>query len=299
VDAETLDKKDRSPVTVADFGAQASISLDLAAHFPADPILGEEDAVALREGENAPLKDRVVEAVRELHPGVNEDEVLAAIDRCGAEAEGGGSWVLDPIDGTKGFLRGGQYAIALAWLENHEVQLGVLGCPNLPETVAGGNGEPVGAILVAERGKGTRLYDLEGGDLGPTGAEPLEHLAEARFCESVEAAHSAHERHGRIAAELGVTAEPVRIDSQCKYAVLARGDAAIYLRLPRSESYQEKVWDHAAGMLVVEEAGGTVTDASGKPLDFRHGRTLAKNRGIVATRGPFHDRVIAAVRATE
>jgi 3'(2'), 5'-bisphosphate nucleotidase len=41
-------------------------------------------------------------------------------------------WTLDPIDGTKGFLRGDQYAIALALVEHGEVVLGVLGCPNLP-----------------------------------------------------------------------------------------------------------------------------------------------------------------------
>ena len=41
-------------------------------------------------------------------------------------------WALDPIDGTKGFLRGGQYAVCLALIEDGDVKVGVLGCPNLP-----------------------------------------------------------------------------------------------------------------------------------------------------------------------
>jgi 3'(2'), 5'-bisphosphate nucleotidase len=311
VSEETMAKKDRSPVTVADLGAQASISLDLGRSHPNDPIMGEEDATALRQVAHQALRDRVVEAVAAVHPGVAADAVLDAIDRCAVEdGQSRGYWVLDPIDGTKGFLRRGQYAVALAWLVDHQVQLSVLGCPELPrELTAESIGEPsapskpsspdAGCILVAERGQGTMLYSLEGEVIGPARVSALQDLSQARFCESVEAAHSAHERHQRIADQLGVTADPVRIDSQCKYAALARGDAAIYLRLPRSESYQEKVWDHAAGLLAVEEAGGTVTDAEGKPLDFRHGRTLARNRGIVATHGPFHDQVIAAVRATE
>jgi 3'(2'), 5'-bisphosphate nucleotidase len=85
------------------------------------------------------------------------------------------------------------------------------------------------------------------------------------------------------------------MDSQCKYAAVARGEADIYLRLPTRKDYQEKIWDHAAGWLVVTEAGGRVTDVGGKPLDFTKGRTLRDNRGVVATNGPLHDRVVRVV----
>jgi len=87
----------------------------------------------------------------------------------------------------------------------------------------------------------------------------------------------------------------LRVDSQAKYAMVARGDAEIYLRLPRGD-YVENIWDHAAGMMLVEEAGGAVTDLTGKPLDFSHGPELSENRGIVATNGAFHERVIEAIR---
>ena len=114
----------------------------------------------------------------------------------------------------------------------------------------------------------------------------------------VEASHSDQGRSARIAARLGITRDPFRLDSQAKYAAIADGLASIYLRLPTSAHYREKIWDHAAGSIVVEEAGGRVTDVFGKRLDFSRGRKLEDNRGVVATSGAIHDAVLEAVQAT-
>ncbi len=285
-----LDKADRSPVTVADFAAQAVIGEHLRRVFPDIPLLGEEDAAALREPENAALAEQVIGRARAVLPDLDGPAVLAAIDR-GTHRGGpqGAHWVLDPIDGTKGFLRGQQYAVALALVVDGEPVIGVLGCPNLPAD--GG----AGCLFVAERGAGTRQIDLETGRARPVQVARPETLAECSFCESVEKAHSDQSASARVAADLGITAAPLRIDSQCKYGVVARGDAAVYLRLPTRADYIEKVWDHAAGALVVTEAGGRVSDVDGRPLDFSRGRLLDRNRGVVATCGPFHDQVLAAV----
>ncbi len=78
-------------------------------------------------------------------------------------------------------------------------------------------------------------------------------------------------------------------------ANVARGEAELYLRMPRSADHVEKSWDHAAGALVVTEAGGRVTDLAGRALDFTRGRELTANRGIVATNGLVHADVLAAV----
>lgn len=86
------------------------------------------------------------------------------------------------------------------------------------------------------------------------------------------------------------------MDSQCKYAAIARGDAGIYLRIPTNKSYEEKIWDHAGGSLLIEEAGGKICDINGKPLDFCQGRTLKENKGIVATNGEIHEQVMNAVK---
>jgi 3'(2'), 5'-bisphosphate nucleotidase len=295
VTADTLDKKDRSPVTVADFASQAVICKALAEAFPNDPIVGEEDAQELREPANAALMDSVVTQVANARTGATQNDVLSWIDRGGATPDNQTKrfWTLDPIDGTKGFLRAEQYAIALAFIEDGQVVLGVLGCPNLSAT----DSEDKGILMAAELGKGTTSLPLNAAtDTGtPARVSNIQDTAKARFCESVESAHSNQSDAALVAQALGITAEPLRMDSQAKYAAVARGEASIYLRLPTSTDYREKIWDHAAGSIVVQQAGGTVTDAFGKPLDFTQGRTLQNNRGIIATNGKTHDQVVNAV----
>jgi len=297
--AKALQKKDKSPVTVADFASQAIVCERLLRALPRDAIVGEEGSQELRQGEQTKLLDSVVrEVASEVRHEFDRHEVLAWIDRGGATAAGPRYWTLDPIDGTKGFLRGEQYAVALALIEHGEVVVGILGCPNLDDG-SGGRG----VLLAAVRGREARSLPLwsegseEKGDEGTAiGVSNVKSTAAARFCESVEAEHSDQEQSARIAEELGITQEPFRIDSQCKYAAIARGDASIYLRMPTRKDYQEKIWDHAAGLLIVEAAGGRVTDVEGLPLDFTRGRTLAANQGVVATCGPIHDRVIEVVK---
>ena len=117
------------------------------------------------------------------------------------------------------------------------------------------------------------------------------------YRESVEKAHTHRGVSGQVAEQLAVVADPVRMDSQCKYGLLAQGAAELYLRIPRDVNRSENIWDHAAGSLLVEEAGGRVSDLDGLPLDFGRGRTLAANRGIVASNGAVHEAVLAAIRA--
>jgi HAL2 family 3'(2'),5'-bisphosphate nucleotidase len=292
---DTLEKRDKSPVTVADFASQAIVCRQLELAFPGDAVVGEEGSAELRTAQNAALLASVVGAVGSETGGTSDAQrVLAWIDRGGADAKAARYWTLDPIDGTKGFLRREQYAVALGLIENGEVVAGVLGCPNL-EDGAGGTG----VLMAALRGQGTRVFPLWGDGAHAervVRASQIASPAGARFCESVEAEHSDQSESAKIAARLGITAPPLRMDSQCKYAAVARGDASIYLRMPTRADYREKIWDHAAGKLVVEEAGGVVTDVDGMPLDFRHGRSLAQNSGVVATVGGVHARVIDAIR---
>jgi 3'(2'), 5'-bisphosphate nucleotidase len=293
VTADTLEKKDKSPVTVADFASQAIVCEQLQQCFPDDLVVGEEGSADLRGDEVAELRQAVVEAAAdEMGYEPEEEEVLGWIDRGSAKADTERYWTIDPIDGTKGFLRGEQYAVALGLIENGEVVLGVLGCPNLP----GPRG--TGSLFSGVRGGGAMVHELDGeGSAGEAirVAAPAT-VAEARFCESVESGHSDHSASAQIAAALGITAEPYRIDSQCKYAAVSRGDASIYLRLPTRADYEEKIWDHAAGLAVVEAAGGRVSDTTGAPLDFGQGRTLRANKGVVATSGGIHQDVVAAVQ---
>jgi 3'(2'), 5'-bisphosphate nucleotidase len=118
-----------------------------------------------------------------------------------------------------------------------------------------------------------------------------------RVCESVEVAHSRHDDVERVIELAGGkdAAQSARLDSQCKYAVVARGQADAYLRMPTKKGYVEKIWDHAAGMLIAQEAGAIVTDITGAPLDFSCGRSLQANRGIVCAAAGLHARLIDAI----
>ncbi len=296
VAGSTLEKGDKSPVTVADFGAQAIVSHLLGEAFPDIPLVGEEDAEALREPHNEALKNKVLEGVETILTGLSEEQVLGAIDR--GTYQGGGTgrhFTLDPIDGTKGFLRLDQYAVALALIEEGEVVLGVLGCPNLPVNVDEPDGAK-GCVFIAVKGQGAAMRTLDDVLEHPISVSDASDFGAVRFCESVEKAHTNQSHAARVAEKLGITQPPYRIDSQCKYAAVARGDASVYLRLPTKAAYVEKIWDHAAGCAVITEAGGRVTDCHGEPLDFSQGRRLERNEGVVVTNGPLHDEVVAAVR---
>ena len=91
-----------------------------------------------------------------------------------------------------------------------------------------------------------------------------------------------------------------RMDSQAKHGVLARGGAEIFVRLPKP-GYCEYIWDHAAGFVVIEEAGGRLTDIDGREIVFSLGAKLSPSvRGIAMTNGGmFHDRLLSAFKEQE
>jgi len=317
----SISKDDKSPVTIGDFGAQALIIAALKSAFPSDEVVGEEEANPLRNNEG--LKSQIWELVKEtklddqeaektLGGAIqSEEDMLKAIDAGNSSGGNKGRiWALDPIDGTKGFLRGGQYAVCLALMVDGDVKVGVLGCPNLPVDDSAPLDSKIGQDASDEEGKGVLFSAVEGqgaysrpltqGALAKESSISMRKiggLKEATFCESVEAGHSSHGDQADIAKKLGITKPSVRMDSQAKYASIARGAGDVYLRLPTSKSYQEKIWDHAAGDLIVKEAGGMVTDVRGDKLDFSVGRTLKNNSGVVAAPKELHGEVIAAVKS--
>ncbi|MEJ2580630.1 MAG: 3'(2'),5'-bisphosphate nucleotidase [Acidobacteriota bacterium] len=291
---DSLTKSDRSPVTLADLATQVVVSRRLMDAFPGVPLLAEESSDAFDDAPD--MASRVHVQVRMHIPDISRGSMVEALDRGDHAGESSRCWVLDPIDGTKGFLRGDQYAIALALLDAGRVVVGVLGCPNLPASSVDAE-TATGYLFSARVGGGTTTRPIDVVEEQAIHTDDISDPAEAVLCESVEAAHAAHSVQGRIATSLGISAPSYRIDSQCKYAVVARGEASIYLRLPRDTTYREKVWDHAAGSLVVEEAGGRVTDLQAHSLDFSRGRLLGNGQGIVCTNGAIHDQVLAACRS--
>ncbi|KAF8591755.1 3(2),5-bisphosphate nucleotidase HAL2, partial [Ramaria rubella] len=316
---ETVTKDDKTPVTVADYSAQGVINSILSRAFPDDPIVGEEDTMTLRESAAFPpatqlLRDRITslanEALQEeLMPGDQEswgigpsaqkrttEEWLDTIDR-GNHPGGpkGRMWTLDPIDGTKGFLRGEQYAVCLALIVDSQVQVGVIGCPNLPIDWEG-NPEEKGVLFIAVKGQGAEQRTLNGRNSTPLRISPT---VPRRLLESYESGHSSHGVSEQVSKILGLTQAPLRLDSQVKYGALARGDGLAYFRMPTGVGYKEKIWDHASGNIIVSEAGGVVTDSRGELLNFGLGRTLGDNYGVIGAGKEVHGSILHAVQQAQ
>ncbi|KAJ0267124.1 PAP-specific phosphatase HAL2-like [Hirschfeldia incana] len=321
-------KDDDSPVTVADWGVQAIVSWVLAEVFGTQnlSIVAEEDAESLSKSESLALLKAVSNAVNEAlseapkyglpkpDKPLGSDEILKAIGRCNSTGgPKGRHWVLDPVDGTLGFVRGDQYAVALALIEDGKVLLGVLGCPNYPVKKEGlsngcnqsGDGSvSKGCVMYAKRGSGQAwMQPLIPGGYPESAtllkASTVDDPVLATVCEPVERANSNHLFTAGLTNSMGVRKQPMRVYSMVKYAAIACGDAEVFMKFAQS-SYKEKIWDHAAGVVIVEEAGGVVTDAGGRKLDFSRGVYLeGLDRGIIACSNQvLHDKIIGAVYAS-
>lgn len=288
---EVLDKKDNSPVTIADFASQAIVCHSIGQAFPSDPMIAEEDSTALGQPENAGFQSAIHALIESNYQAATVEEIRKWIDRGGTKTSSNRFWTLDPIDGTKGFVRRDQYAVSLALIVDGKIEVGIVGCPNFGALNKTGH-----SLFYAVRGHGAYSTDLHS-ESTPQRIHVTETIdpGQSRFCESFESGHSSHNASSAIATALGITSEPIRMDSQAKYAAVASGMAEAYLRLPTKTGYWEKIWDHAGGVLVVEEAGGLVTDICGKPLDFSRGYELRQNRGVIVTNGRFHDAILKVI----
>lgn len=264
-EADAVMKIDSTPVSVADFAAQALVGFTLAPFSL--PLVAEESGDTLRS--SPALLARVTAAAAaalavdgEAPP--SEAQLLAALggrdwlaDTC--EPAPPRHWVLDPIDGTRGFLAGGeaQYAVGLALMEGSETLAGVLVLPNWPG----------GALLLASlRGSGAWARPLAGGAwrrLRCGDGPPL-------LFEQLTLCVSDHERWaetplGRSCGRSPAAQLPLCCGSLVKYAAVALGRAHAFVQHPGSAA-RLKSWDHAAGVALVREAGGAVLGWDGAPL---------------------------------
>jgi 3'(2'), 5'-bisphosphate nucleotidase len=292
---QALLKADWSPVTAADLAVQAFVAHHLHRAFPDDPLVAEENSAMLRAPEARPILQAVLDVLRRAIPDLAPDRVLEAIDR-GGGTPGDRFWTLDPIDGTKGFVRGDHYAVALACIVRGRVTVGLLGCPELALTNEAR--EAVGSVVYAVRNGGTFQTPLTpGGESTPLRVSSCREPRDARILRSFEDAHIALGPFLAIVRLLDTKAAPTLMDSQAKHAMIAAGRADVLLRVPATQNVREKIWDQAAGTILIEEAGGRVTDLSGVSLDFGVGRVLTSNHGVIASNGHLHDAVLRAVRS--
>lgn len=228
-----------APVTIsthADQGAQELILSYLHERFPDDALCAEEAT---------PAFDAVPQVGRR-------------------------TWVVDPIDGTRGFAKKmGQFSVMIGLLVDGQPVVGVVAEPAQQR------------VTFAIRGGGCWTHT---GD-----AEPQRcHVSSRRFDELILA---------QSWSKTGMSPKPVRAfqphqvietySGGVKLALVARGEADIYANL--YDTFRD--WDICAGHVLVTEAGGTVTDLGGGPITYQN-PDFAQTRGLIASNGLVHTEAV-------
>lgn len=321
--SKTITKEDHSPVTIADFAVQSVIISSITEHFPGDLFIAEESGsdIVDRSDLKALIKEYIGKADAEFnkyqyqYKFKSEFDIVENLNKKVQKQGSSRFWILDPIDGTKGFLRNQQFALCLSLMVNNQIKIGINGCPNLPVNIeelinahdfAKSNFEIAdtqgdkGLVFAAVEGKGSHVRLLDEKIVEPfgrkIGVKHLSSISDTIIVEGVELKHSNYEYQLKIKRKLAIPeSHTINIDSQVKYCVLAYGLAQAYLRIPVDKKYKEKVWDHSSGNLLVREAGGIVTDMEGKQLDFTKG-TYLYSKGIIAASEQYHSEFIKAIK---
>jgi len=293
------EKNGREPVTIADYASQALIGHALAENFPDDAVLAEERSeefmLLFTDQQRALVQRFVTDAVGGY---VFEEQICAWLD-FGKQMQAERTWVVDPIDGTKGFLGLRHYCVAIGLLMGGEPVLGVLASPGFYSDDENPPDDP-GVLTYAQRGGGAYMEPLGGGPPTPIRVSMTTDPREAVLLTSYEAGHTDREFFEHVGRMLrrGPDAPQRTLDSQDKHAMIAAGLGDVFLRLAPDPAFREKTWDHAAGYTIVTEAGGRVSDIFGQPFDWTAGTRLYHNRGVVVTNRYLHDDILEAIART-
>jgi 3'(2'), 5'-bisphosphate nucleotidase len=223
------------PVTAADRRANELIVQGLAASFPDDRIISEE----------LPSTPSMMAAPR--------------------------LWLVDPIDGTKDFIRGGDgFAVMIGLVIDGAPVLGVVHQPTLDRTFFA---TPDGGAHVLVNGALERLA--------------VSTVAIAGAARLVASASHRTPDIDRVKTQLGIDNEMNVGSVGVKLCLIANGTRDLYV----NPAAKTKAWDTCAPEAILVGAGGRLTDLFGAPIDYR--TELAHRRGLVASNGLIHDEVVS------
>ncbi|MBE0689964.1 MAG: hypothetical protein IH587_07560 [Anaerolineae bacterium] len=286
---EHSDKGGNDPVTIADYGIQALLLRAMNTHYPDDGIIAEEDSehfFALVSPDQQRLIANLLGEV--LGEPVHTDDIAHWLDY-GQKRVCSRMWTIDPIDGTRGYVSGRRYSVAIGLLVDHQPAAGLLACAEYPD----------------DDGHGVLFYTHD----GVAYAQPMSdtrpprsiHVSDTddpallRTVVSTDAIEIDLPRVQPVLAAAHIASEFDYVDGQDKYAMVAAGDVDFYLRPERPDFRPHNIWDHVPGVAIVQAAGGIVSDLDGEPLDFSQGKTLPK-QGVVVSSASAYPRVLDAVR---
>ena len=229
------------PVTIADKTASRIIVEGLAEQFPEDGILSEEE--------------------------IDLMEIRASSSRV---------WMIDPIDGTWGFIKkDGDFGVQIGLVENGEVVVGVVFLPFHDE------------LFYAAKGLGSFLIENDGAP------QRLQVSAKIDFTEMNLASSRNHRspRMYRILEDFNFRQEIQRGSVGLKVGLIAKRICDVYVHL----SPRTKFWDTCAPQIILEEAGGRMTDLFGAPLRYDLD-DVQNHNGVCATNGAAHEATLLRLK---
>jgi len=268
---KSFQKQDNSPVTLADYASQFFITFQISERFPEDQIIAEETNEV-----NLTVND--LDMIKSCYDDLNID---IEIDLSQKKAKSERQWTVDPIDGTKGFQKNLSYAIGIGLMINSVPRISIIGVPNFNEKGT--------AIFIAVKGNGAKV-SYGGKSFSPIGVNKQDTLSESLMCHSL---HYDEPWVMKFASENNIS-KFIQMDSMAKFCLIANGDANIYIKpLNKERSFS---WDFLPGTLLVNEAGGEVSDLNGNPLKFLNEKVLVSASGLIASNTVIHQKILKSMR---
>jgi len=275
---KSFQKDDESPVTLADYASQLFIVKKLREKFPNDQIIAEESY-------NSHIDINVQKIIKRCYRSLELD-LVEDIERL-LNYRGSYSprqWTIDPIDGTKGFQKNLSYAVGIGFMDNSELIAAAIGVPNYNEKGR--------AIFIAGKNQGTRVsYGEE--DFIPISVTNKNNIKKAKMC------HSLHYNEPWVMefAQIAEISNIIQIDSMAKFCMVADGTADLYIK-PMDEN-RSFSWDFLPGVLIVNEAGGIVSDLKGNNIKFNNEKCIISAPGLVASNGVLHEEILKYLKGID
>ena len=181
-------------------------------------------------------------------------------------------WLVDPLDGTTDFVnRTGEFTIMVGLVEKQKSILGLIYWPIKKK------------MYLAESGKGAFRHDEEWGKI------EVSMMSEIQNCHALVSRHHLSEKEKKLLDEMEISVV-TSIGSSLKVTEIASGDAEIYM----TTTNKMKQWDTCASNCIISEAGGKMTDISGKEMVYNT-ESVNHENGILVTNGLIHQDALNAI----
>ena len=269
----SFNKKDDSPVTLADLASQAYILSEIKNQYPEDLITAEEDSRFINNKAEALIR----KCYSDLGLNVN-DNLEKIINYKGKEPER--QWIVDPIDGTLGYIKNESYAVAVGLMIDSEPHLSAIALPHFKEYKL--------AVFIAQKNKGAKV-SYENNSFKPINVSNTQNIED---CTLIRSVHHDLEWTEKLGALVGVK-EQIQMDGMGKFCLVAEGSVDMYIR--PLECNEKHIWDCCPGDLLVREASGKVTDYNGNNLQYQEKICELTTSGYLASNGIIHEKVLKEI----